>query len=415
MLHGQLRSIVFTVITTCILAGGYAAENTQPDGNNAPESGLADDISASLVVCGRGARLISSFGHCSIHMSCPSANLDNYYTYLIHATPANIRRFFTEGICTGFFVVQKYDKFSKSYIEQDRPITEYPLNLTTDEIRRLWMNLDKETCFPTSRAYSFLHSQCTSISADIIRSTLLNERIEYGDLPKALTGTLRDFTDYAVAGYPWYLLCFQSLLGTEGEERGTVWEKLSPTAIQPVWSQSFIVDAAGNRRPVFTGDAHILFDGSFSPSEPSPLTPTLVFAILLVCTILLTVAEVLTKKMHRTAKVYDIFLLCVQTLLGLFFTWLLLFSNASWMPGNVLPVVFNPIPAVLWAFFHKKKGFRRVYVLYAVVLAAMIIATPVIPQLQWAHALLFGVFLVRVLAHAFGKSNKKHTHKSINK
>ena len=98
MLHGQLRSIVFTVITTCILAGGYAAENTQPDGNNAPESGLADDISASLVVCGRGARLISSFGHCSIHMSCPSANLDNYYTYLIHATPANIRRFFTEGI-----------------------------------------------------------------------------------------------------------------------------------------------------------------------------------------------------------------------------------------------------------------------------------------------------------------------------
>ena len=407
MLCRQLRSIVFSAITTCILASGYAAETTPADAGNPSEAGLANDISASLVVCGRGARLISSFGHCSIHMSCPSAKLDNYYTYLIHATPKNIRRFFTEGICTGQFVVQKWDVFAKDYIEQNRPITEYKLNLTIDEIRHLWMNLDKETINPKSRAYSFLHSQCTSICADIIRGSLLNERMDSGELPDALNGTLRDYTNYAVANYPWELFCFQSLLGSEGEQQGIVWEKLAPTIIYPVWSQSSIVDATGTGRPVFTGESQVLFDGTYSPSKPSPLTPSVVFAILLVFTLLLTVAEVFSKKMRKITRVYDILLLCVQTLLGLFFTWLLLFSSASWMPGNVLPIVFNPIPALLWVFFHKKKTFRRVYIIYSVILAAMTVATPFVPQLQWGHALIFATFLIRTITQIIPYINKK--------
>ena len=407
MLCRQLRSVVFSAITTCILASGYAAETTPADAGNPSGHGLADDISASLVVCGRGARLISSFGHCSIRMTCPSAGLDNYYTYLIHATPKNIWRFFTEGICTGQFVVQKWDVFAKDYIEQNRPITERKLNLTTDEVRHLWMNLDKETLNPKSRAYSFLHSQCTSICADIIRGSLLNERMDTGELPEALGGTLRDYTNYAVAGYPWELFCFQSLLGSEGEQLGTVWEKLAPTIIYPVWSQSSIVDAAGTARPVFTGESQVLFDGTYSPSKPSPLTPTVVFAILLVITLILTVAEVFWKKMRRITRVYDILLLCVQTLLGLFFTWLLLFSSASWMPGNMLPIVFNPLPALLWILFHKRKAFRWVGIVYAVILAAMMVATPFVPQLQWGHALIFATLLIRTTAHIIPYRNKK--------
>ena len=393
MLSRQLRSIVFSAITTCVFACGYAADTTLPDGKNT-EQGLANDISASLVICGRGPRLISSFGHCSIHMSCPSANLDRYYTYLILASPDNIKRFFAEGICTGHFEAQKYDEFSKDYVEQNRPITEYRLNLTIDEVRRLWLNLDKEMYNPTGRAYSFLHSQCTSICADIIRNSLLNERIEYGDLPKKLTGTFRDYADYAVESYPWYLFCFQSILGAEGEQHGTIWEKLPPADIYSIWNQSSIIDTAGNRRPVFTGDSQTLFEGTWSPAKPSLLTPTAVFAILLVFTLLLTL---FSKKLRIVVRVYDAILLVVQTVLGLFFMWLVLFSSASWFPGNLLPIVFNPLPILLWLLFHKKAWFRWIYVVYTVVLAAMIIATPFVPQLGWAHALLLGVFLVRVI------------------
>ena len=407
MLTKPLRGILFSVLTTCILASGQAAEMTPSDGTNPSEEGLANDISASLVVCGRGARLISSFGHCSIHMTCPSAGLDSYYTYLIHATPANIWRFFTEGICTGRFVMQKWDVFLKDYVEQNRPVTEYRLNLTTDEVRLLWMNLDKETLNPVSRASSFLHSQCTSICADIIRASLTNERIVCHDLPAALTGTLRDFTDHAVAGYPWERFVFQSLLGAEGEQQGVVWEKLAPADVYPVWSQASIVDAAGGERPVFAGEPTVLFNGTYSPEEPTRLTPTVVFAILLALTLLLTLAEAFGGKMRRTAKVLDALLLCVQTLLGLFFTGLLLFSRASWMPGNVLPIVFNPLPALLWVFFHKRKAFRCAYVAYAVVLTAMMVATPFVPQLQWGHALVFATFLVRVAAHIIRTTNHK--------
>ena len=402
----RLRNFVFVAITTCFVAGGYAAQIPNPDDRGNTEGGLANDISASLIVCGRGQRLISSFGHCSIHMSCPSANLDNYYTYLILASPDNVKRFFKEGVCTGHFEALKWDEFKKDYVEQNRPITEYKLNLTTDEVRHLWLNLDRETYNSTSREYSFLHSQCTSICADIIRASLINERIEYGELPQGLRGTLRDYADHSVASYPWYLFGFQSILGAEGEQEGTVWEKLAPADIYPVWSRASIVDAAGNRRPIFIGDGKKLFDGTYSPSKPSPLTPTVYFAILLTIALLLTV---ISKKLHKITWAFDALLLCLQTALGLFFTWLLLFSKASWLPGNLLPIVFNPIPILLWIFFHKKKWFHWVYAGYAVVLTAMIIATPFVPQLQLAHFLLYATFLVRVTAlflHSI-KNNKK--------
>jgi len=394
----QLRSIVFSVITTCIVASGYAAEKPIRGRGDKAAGGLADDISASLVICGRGGRLISSFGHCSIHMSCPSAGLDNYYTYLIEASSANVMRFFSEGVFTGLFVVQKWDEFREDYVRQNRPVTEYELNLTTDEVRRLWMNLDKETYHPDSRTYSFLHAQCTSICADIIRSSLLGERMEYGDLPKPLKGTLRDYAEFSVRNYPWYNFCFQSLLGAEGEQPGSPWEKLAPMDIVTVWRGASIVNAAAGGRPVFKGDERVLWCGTYQPttSTPSPLTPNLLFAVLLTFTLLLTLAG---KRMAAITKVYDALLLCLQTALGFFFTWLLLFSKASWMPGNLLPAVFNPIPFVVWLIFHKKKRtIRRAYVVYSIVLAVMMMASPFVPQLEWSHVLLFATFLVRTIA-----------------
>lgn len=402
----RLRGIALSVITTCIILGGYAAEMPVARDNASAQDGLANDISASLVICGRGGKLISSFGHCSIHMSCPSAGLDNYYTYLIEASSANIRRFFAEGVCTGLFVVQKWDEFSKDYVEQNRPVTEYGLNLTTDEVRRLWMSLDKETYRPDSRTYSFLHAQCTSICADIIRGSLMGERIEYGDLPQGLTGSLRDYAAFSVRNYPWYSFCFQSLLGAEGEQQGDLWEKLAPMDIVTAWSEASIVDAAGHRRPVLTGDERVLYAGSYQPSPPSPFTPTLFFALLLAATLLLTLAFGLGVRGERLGFACDAILLCLQTLLGLFFTWLLLFSKAPWMPGNLLPIVFNPIPFVVWLFLRGKKAIRWAYAVYAVVLAAMMVAAAFVPQLGWAHVLLFATFLVRVTAHLL-KSGKK--------
>lgn len=408
MLSRLLRSIAFSAITTCIVASGYAAEKVNPVDSVKTGGELADDISASLVICGRGTRLFSSFGHSSIHMSCPSANLDNYYTFLIQATPDNIWRFFSKGISKGHFEAQKYEQFAKDYLEQNRPITEYKLNLTTDEVRHLWMNLDKETYNAVSRVYTLLHSQCTSISADVIRHSLLNERIEYGELPPVLDGTMREFAENAVSD-PWYLFGFQSILGKEGEQKGTVWEKLTPTTIQPIWSKASIVNASGKRRPVLIGEPNVLFNGTFAPDEPSPFTPLVVFSIILAFTILLTMAECFTRKLRGVTKVYDAILLCVQTLLGVFFCGLLFFSEATWMKGNVLPIVFNPLPAILWLSFQKKKWFRWVYLLYAFVLAAMIVATPFVPQLQWSHSLLFAIFLVRVVALFIQKTSTNNS------
>lgn len=397
MLSRRIRSLAFTAIATCLFAtGGYAANDAVPAASDSTSGGLATDISASLVVCERGPRFVSSFGHCSIRMSCPSAGLDNYYTYLIHNGMSNVCMFFSHGISRGHYAMQKWDEFSSDYIAQDRTITEYPLNLTSDEVRRLWMNLDREVYKPLSRMYSFLHSQCASISADIIQNSLDNEHIRYLTLDPAMTGTERDFALRVTECYPWYQFVFSCLLGREGEQLGKQTEMLTPTLIAPAWTQAVIEDASGHSRPVLADGPRVLYEGSFTPPAHSPLTPVTVFGTLVVLLIALSLANC-RGHLLRLGRLTDGILLAVQTLVGCLVVYLCFFSLATWGPGNALLPVFNPLPVVLWLCLRRRSGFRWVALAYAIVVLAMMVSALFIPQLGLAHVLLFALFFVRAL------------------
>lgn len=401
MLCRRIRSIAFAVIATCLCAtGGYAADDVGVSAADSSSATLASDISASLVICDRGPRFISSFGHCSIHMSCPSAGLDNYYTYLIHSDASNVRMFFTHGISRGHYAMQKWDEFCRDYVAQDRTITEYPLNLSVDEVRRLWMNLDREVYKPLSRMYSFLHSQCASISADIIQHSLDGEHIRYLTLDPAMTGTERDFALRATERYPWYQFVFMCLLGREGEQPEKLTEMLTPTLIVPAWTQAVIEKESGENRSVFIGEPLVMHPGTYTPHAHSPFTPTVVFALLVV---LLAALSWTNHRGHllRAGRIADGALLVIQTLVGCLVVYLCFFSLATWGPGNALLPVFNPLPLLLWLCFRRREWFRWVAFGYAAVILVMMVAAGFIPQLGLAHVMLFAVFLVRALFHSF--------------
>ena len=398
MLH-RLK-ILFTVIATCLFAaGGYAAEYPAEPADTTSES-LASDISAWLVISHRGPRFISSFGHCSIHMSCPSAGLDNYYTYLVLKNARDVRMFFTYGFSRGFYTLYKWDEFAADYIDQHRTITEYRLNLNTDEVRNLWKNLDREAYNPSSRMYSFLHSQCASISADVISRSLCGEHIVYDNLPPALTGTTRDFALHATELYPWYQFVFMCLLGREGEQFNKTAEMLSPTLIVPTWKQASIVDTAGHSRPVLTDEEREMYKGDFTHVTPNPFTPVIAFALVLALIVILTLMERLGK-CHRCAAVVDGVLLGMLTLVGCLITYLCFFSQATWGPGNALLPVFNPLPFVLWLILRRKRCFRWLCAAYTAVIAVMMVAAAFIPQLGAGHVMLFAIFLVRAANRTF--------------
>ena len=397
MLCRLRRSIALTVLTTCLTAAsGQVAVSVPSSAADSTSSGLATDISASLVISDRGPRFISSFGHCSIRLTCPSAGLDNYYTYLIHSDASNVLMFFTHGISRGHYAMLKWDEFSSDYTEQNRTITEYPLNLTTDEVRQLWMNLDRETYNPLSRSYSFLHSQCASISADIIQHSLDGEHIHYLTLPPDMTGTERDFALRATQNYPWYQFVFMCLLGREGEQPEKLTEMLTPTLIAPVWTQAVFENEHGESRPVFAGEPHVLYEGTFTPHKHSPFTPPVVFAALALLMVLLSIAN-LRGHLLRLGKIVDGVLLAVQTLVGCLIVYLYFFSLATWGPGNALLPVFNPLPFLLWLVFRHRTWFRWGMAACAAVVAGMMIAACFIPQLGAGHVALFAVLLVRLI------------------
>ena len=96
-------------------------------------------------------------------------------------------------------------------------------------------------------------------------------------------------------------------------------------------------------------------------------------------------------------RAVDIVLMIAQTLAGLFICYMTFFSSLYGASGNWYVVPFNPLPLLLWLLFRKKKGYTRLYLVYAAVLVLFIALTPVIEQIDLPHSLLVAVLAVRCM------------------
>ena len=64
-----------------------------------------------------------------------------------------------------------------------------------------------------------------------VESVLDKETIEYKDLPVALLGTYRDFVRHISVHKPWCGFFWNTILGSEGESKGSLEDKLSPASL----------------------------------------------------------------------------------------------------------------------------------------------------------------------------------------
>lgn len=90
-------------------------------------------VTASLMVISPGNEIYSVFGHCVLHMQCPSKHLDYVYTF---ETEPNYLKFFA-GKSKACFVAVPTHEFLQQYKAEGRGVTEYELNLTPHEKQEL--------------------------------------------------------------------------------------------------------------------------------------------------------------------------------------------------------------------------------------------------------------------------------------
>ena len=94
-------------------------------------------------------------------------------------------------------------------------------------------------------------------------------------------------------------------------------------------------------------------------------------------------------------------LLSVVAIVGLLLIYTSFVSGIFGVHWNWYLIPFNPLPLVIWLIWRQRKGFYKIYLLYAAVLVLFILATPLSEQLDLPHQLVTATLAVRCIGKYF--------------
>lgn len=390
------RTFAFLFLFTSLLAHAVEQDTLLPDSSNF--------VTASLVTATPTDVIYSSLGHCSLRMQCPTEGLDYFFSLEVAADPSEYMRFFS-GQSKAAVVAVPSDVFISTYAGEGRGLTAYELNLTLREKQKLWRMLDEEVVKPPHLTFDFLNTNCVMMSLMMIENALIDEEINFGHLPDALQLDNGDLIRYHSRHTPWAQFLYITMSGSACDGHYQMEYRLSPEMIVEVLSSATIQGDSLPSRPVFVGEPRQLTTQQQFLSS-SPVTPTLVFGILLILVVVLSAAQ-LFWGMNRPAKVFDALLLILQTAIGLLLLYTSLAANLFGAQWNWYLIPFNPLPALLWFVGHRHPSFWKIYGVYTIILVIFILATPLSSQLDLPHQLLTSVLAVRTLTlYLIGKRKK---------
>jgi len=362
---------------------------------------LRDDyITASLLVVSPASEVYSLFGHLALRLFCPSQKMDYCFTFETSSDTQGLVRFLS-GKAKGGFLASLTDNYLEAYRQAGRGITEYRLNMTPMEKLELWKRVDQAIVRGFCYRYDYMHTQCTSMCIALIGSAL-SERIEYQAEPELVAGSFRDQLLAEAKTYPWSAFFWQTLMGPEGDSAEPFEHKLSPLQLPAVWRNATVGEGG---QPLIDNDGTTLVEPSGKPSE-CMLTPTVVFTLLLIIMVIVTLAQLLNRRSAKCAadapwadrcgKIVDVVLIVGHTMLSLLLIWFVLSAPHEGTAWNWYLLAFNPLPLLVCLV--RPKWTVPCLRVFLVVLLAVLVLTPFVPQLDLPHALLIGCIALRLAA-----------------
>ena len=350
-------------------------------------------VTASLLIASPGEAIYSTYGHSAIRMECPVHNLDYCFSFEQEADMGGFIKFFV-GKTDAHMMAVPTAKFLAEFKKEGREVKQYILNLTTHEEQELWRLLDNDYVDENFRHFNLLQNNCSSVSLMAIEDVMVDESIDFNGWPEEFKMNNGKVFRLMTISSPWLEFISITLGGTESDIYWEQEQRAAPALLAKAIKKAEIVDTAGNRRPMVSGEK-IIFPLK-NNVKASPVTPTLVFGILLLLVVLITLAQ-FKWKLHRLGHVLDVLLMALVTLAGFVLIYTSFVSGLFGTHWNWYLIPFNPLPLIIWLLWRKRKGFYKVYLFYTVVLVLFILATPLSEQFDLTHQLITATLAVRCL------------------
>lgn len=392
------RSIAILAAAAALLTGWTTASAAAQAPEPADTFRLAPDSSnflkASIMIAEPLVAVYSVFGHATLRMECPMHGLDYVFTF---ESDPDVSAFMTSiaGTASARFVPVATETYIDEARKMGRELWQYELNLNVREKQNLWRMLDEEVAAGAYRHFNLLYTNCLTTSVLSVERCLIGERFEWGQMRFPQTLNDGDLFRHTLRHAPWAEFLFITFGGTAYDRTSVTEYRLTPESVVQMLRDATIVnDATGERRHVVTEAGQRLVEGTPKPS--SPLTPTVVFGLLLLSALLVTAAE-WWLGCRRLACAYDVVLFTAQALVFVMMVYLTYISQMFESSWNWYFVATFPLPLLLCR--RRSAAVGRLWLAYSAVLALFIMLTPLIALLDLPHQLITATLLVRSLSN----------------
>ena len=317
------------------------------------------------------AELYSAFGHSAIHVNDPVNKWDLIYNYgIFDFDQPNFYLNFARGKLYYQLGVQPYDRFSNSYIRNNRKIIEQTLNLDSIERQKLFDFL-QWNAQPENRNYyyNYIYDNCATKIRDVL-DIVFDRRIEYNYSYVDQELTFRDLMDIYSLEQPWGDLGIDICLGIGIDKIADGYHYMYlPDYIEQALDGGLIKGDSSDKPLV--SSKKVIYQSKPEPSQSSMITPHITFIAVFLLFGFISFKDL---KRGKRSNWVDVLLFTVAGVIG----WLLLFlwfltDHISQYNFNLLWALPLHFPVALF-LLKKKPRFLKVYYIVVTVILGFLIA-----------------------------------------
>lgn len=179
------------------------------------QNDTVDQSRMSLLTCGVGDELYSSFGHTAIRYTDPARGIDEVYNYGMFNFGPDFLMQFTRGKLLYYVGTGSYNSFVEDYSYEQRSVVEQELHLNPEQRSRVLAFL-KENLKPENKyyKYDFLYDNCATRVRDIFPA-ILGPGFHFGpSLPEGKKITFRGIINEYQRNNHWARLGINIVLGS---------------------------------------------------------------------------------------------------------------------------------------------------------------------------------------------------------
>jgi hypothetical protein len=362
---------------------------------------ITDYTRVSLITCGAGNDLYSTFGHTAIHIFNSKSGIDRMYNYgtFDFDTP-NFYLKFAQGKLDYQLSVSTIDRFMRSYEYEGRWVYRQELNLTTADAEALYDFLENNALTENKGyRYDFFYDNCSTRPRDVFEK-VLGERLKYVGVDRDTVATFREMIDLYLTNHHWSRLGIYLALGIPCDYKAGFREKMFlPDYLMAAFAEAQI-EIDGELHDLVKSEGIILPENEAMRSAPTAGITWIFWIFFGICLL----ANLLGNP--DRLRWFDITIFTIAGVLGILVALLWFATDHSATKWNMN--LLWALPSWLygaWLLIRKKTG-SRFFKWHALILFFVVVSWMWIPQKL--HPALVPVVLA-LMARSWAWQKKKFT------